>query len=397
MAVRRACFLIFAILTALPLAAAPTVIVLSLDGVRFDFPDRGAFPGLERMAREGFRGAMTPVYPSNTFPTHVSMATGTYPDVHGIVDNVFWDPVRRETYSYSAATVWLDAEPVWIAAARQGVRAATYFWVGSEQDWRGTRHAIRMAPFDGNRSEAAKVDQILDWLRLPVSERPQLIMAYWAGTDSVAHNNGPDAAEVAIQLGEQDEQLVRLIDGIDATLGLAETTLIVVSDHGMVEVGSALDLAGALADADIVARVHGPTVGHVFLDDPDDLDGAEAVIGAMDHVRVYRKSELPAHWRLGHPDRTGDLVVTTVPPHTLDPPSLALRAYVLAGGKLGSHGYDPNLPEMRAALLAMGARVRKPGVGDALLHQIDLAATITEILGIEAPLQSEGAPMAWLE
>ena len=388
---------IVAIVAARPLLGEPTVIVLSLDGVRYDFPDRGSFPGLERMASDGVRGALTPVYPSNTFPTHVSMATGTYPDVHGVVDNVFWDRQRREVYSYSADTDWLEAEPVWIAAARQGVLAATYFWVGSERDWRGTGHAIRMAPFDGHRSETVKVDQILDWLRLPANARPQLIMAYFAGTDSIVHRRGPDAEGVAIQLAEQDKELVRLINGIGATVGWRETTLIVVSDHGMIEVGSALDLPGVLENAGIRARVLGPTVGHVFLDDPAEIDRAEAVIDTMEHVRVYRKNEVPAQLRINHPSRTGDLVVTTVPPHTLDPPSPALRAYLLAGGKLGSHGYDPNLPEMHAVLFVMGARVRKVPRGDAVFHQIDLAATITELLGIEPPLQSEGEPMAWLD
>ena len=376
--------------------ATPTVIVLSLDGVRHDFPDRGDFPGLKRMAEDGIRGAMRPVYPSNTFPTHVSMATGTFPDVHGIVDNVFWDREREQTYRYAAETDWLEAEPVWIAATRQGVTTATYFWVGSEQAWRGSRQAFQMTPFDGGRPEAEKVDQILAWLRLPRGERPQLIMSYWAGTDSVAHRNGPDADEVEEQLAQQDAELVRLLDGIEATLGWQETTLIVVSDHGMVEVGSALDLAGTLDDAGIAARVHGSPVGHVFLDDVEDLDRAEAVVRAMDHVEVWRRDDVPPGWRIKHASRTGDLVVTTVPPHSLDASSLVLRAYLMAGGKVGSHGYDPARLDMHAILLARGARVQARGVVDERFRQIDLAATIADLLGIDPPAQSEGEPMSWL-
>ena len=378
------------------IVAAPTVIVLSWDGVRFDFPDRGDFPGLARMEREGVRGAMTPVFPSNTFPTHVSMATGTYPDIHGIVDNIFWDPQRQAIYRYSAESDWLDAEPVWITAARQGIVAATYFWVGSEQDWRGIGHAIRMTPFDGGRPEAAKVDQMIEWLGLPRGERPQLIMAYWAGTDSVAHRVGPESEDVATQLATQDEQLERLMAGIEATVGWRETTLLIVSDHGMVEVSSSLDLAGALDDAGIGARVNGSPVAQVFLEDPADLDRAHAVIAAMDHVTVHRRAELPADWRLRHPSRTGDLVVATVPPHSLDAGSAAITAYLMAGGKLGTHGYDPALPEMRPAFFAMGARVTPVDRDEALFRQIDLAATIAALLGIEPPAQSEGRPMSWL-
>ncbi len=75
--------------------AAPTVILLSWDGVRHDYPDRGQLPALARMMREGARAEkLLPVFPSSTFPGHVSLATGTYPDRHGIVDNRFIDRQR---------------------------------------------------------------------------------------------------------------------------------------------------------------------------------------------------------------------------------------------------------------------------------------------------------------
>ena len=75
------------------LRADPIVVVLSWDGVRHDYPERAELPGLSRLQSEGVRARrLTPVYPSKTFPGHVSIATGTYPDVHGIVDNHFFDP-----------------------------------------------------------------------------------------------------------------------------------------------------------------------------------------------------------------------------------------------------------------------------------------------------------------
>ena len=106
--------------------AENTVIVLSWDGVRYDYPDRGEFPALERMANRGMRGRLTTVYPSKTFPTHVSMATGTHPDTHGIVGNVFFDRKMEMMFQYANDGDWVDAEPIWITAQRQGVDTATY-------------------------------------------------------------------------------------------------------------------------------------------------------------------------------------------------------------------------------------------------------------------------------
>ena len=212
--------------------AEPTVIVLSWDGVRSDYPEKTALPGLERMAREGMRARrMTPVFPASTFANHVSLATGTYPDRHGIVDNRFWDR-ERGLFDYGNDADWLDAEPLWATAERQGVRAATHYWVGSETPWRGQTTHYTKAPFDGSVGEAEKVDQILAWLDLPASERPGLIMGWWHGADGAGHRHGPDSPEVIEALREQDGELLRLLAGIDARERWDDTTLLVVPHHG---------------------------------------------------------------------------------------------------------------------------------------------------------------------
>jgi hypothetical protein len=386
--------------TAADESPAPLVVVLSWDGVRHDGPDRGEFPGLARMARDGVHaGRLIPVYPSSTFPAHVSIATGTYPDRHGIIDNQFIDrsrPPGADRYSYSADADWIEAEPLWIAAERQGVPSATYFWVGSETDWRGQGSRHREAPFDGDRPEADKVDRILAWLALPDDARPRLIMSYWAGTDSVGHDRGPEHRAVTVQLQRQDVQLQRLLDGIDS-LGLwPRTTLLVVSDHGMTETGEFLDVAGALADADVPARVTGSAVAQIYLEDPGQAATARQALAALEPARVYDRSEIPAAWRLAHPNRSGDLTVTVAPPYVLSWPSgLAgtLRSLVqVLGGSFGGHGYDPHHPDMAGIFLAMGRGVHTDLVLPEV-QQIDLAATVARLLGIDPPRQSEGRPI----
>lgn len=373
----------------------PIVIVLSWDGLRHDYPDRGDFPGLARMEAEGIRGRLIPVYPSNTFPTHVSMATGTHPDVHGIIDNVFWDPARRQEYRYSADTSWLEAEPIWIASERQGVPTATYFWVGSEQDWRGMRQRYRMAPFDGSRPESEKVDQMARWLDMPTGERPRLMLCYWAGADSVGHEHGPNADAITAQVKRQDIQLQRLLEAIDERKLWPVTTLMIVSDHGMSVVANHIDLEDALADAGIKATVRGGAVAHVFLEDAGQADVAEAILNGLDHVEAYQRGNVPASFRLAPIERTGDLVAVTTPPHVFRaPPGGWLGKVAALFGEYGGHGYHPSNPAMHAAFYALGRGVRQ--VGNTTFHQIDVAATIARLLDIEPPEHSEGAPMGWL-
>ena len=195
-------------------AAPPTVIVLSWDGVRHDYLERTELPALERVMREGARAErMVPVFPTNTFPNHVALATGTHADRHGIVNNYFVDR-ERGVYDHSNDASWIQAEPLWVAAERQGVPAAVFFWVGSETDWRGLGASQRMTPFDGDVEESIKVDQILAWLDQPTPQRPRLIMAWWHGADGVGHLKGPDDPGVAQALREQDRELGRLLEGV---------------------------------------------------------------------------------------------------------------------------------------------------------------------------------------
>jgi predicted AlkP superfamily pyrophosphatase or phosphodiesterase len=375
-------------------AAEPTVILLSFDGVRHDYPARVPNGALARMAREGARAErLVPVFPSSTFPGHVSLATGTYPDKHGIVDNQFLDRARGEFRMGNDAS-WIEAEPLWAAAERQGVPAAVYFWVGSETDWRGRRVHQRVAPFDAKVPEREKVARILGWLDLPPSERPRLVMSYWPGADHEGHLHGPDDASVQAALRERDAELGALLAGLDARKAWSDTTFLVVSDHGMAAVSDEVPLRATLEAAGIRARIEGGgAVAHLFLDDPAQRKRAEAALKGIVGIRVYRGDALPESFRLRFPSRTGDLVVVASSGVALRESPLSERALrVLAGSKRGMHGWAPDDPDMGGILFALGRGVR-PGTQLGVVRMIDVAPTVTHLLGIAPPASSEGKPI----
>jgi alkaline phosphatase D len=218
-------------------------------------------------------------------------------------------------------------------------------------------------------------------------------MSYWAGADGAGHLHGPDSAEVREALEAQDQELVRLLRALDEKQAWAHTTLLVVSDHGMMVRGESLELGAALEAAGIQAQVFGATTAHVFLNDLADLDRAEQTARALENVQVFRRESVPPALRLHHPTRTGDLVVLAEPPFTLDRPAgiegqMMMAAQAL-GRDFGMHGYDPALPDMGGAFLALG-RGATQGARLGLVRQIDVAATVAGLLGIDPPLQSEG-------
>jgi predicted AlkP superfamily pyrophosphatase or phosphodiesterase len=378
-------------------AAAPTVILLSWDGMRHDGPERADAPALARMLHEGARAErLVPVFPPNTFPAHVSLSTGTYPDRHGILDNRFFDR-ERGRYDRSDDPSWIEAEPLWVAAERQGVTAATYFWVGSGGDWRGIGARYRMTPFDSRVGEARKVEQILRWLDLPAAERPRLIMAWWHGADAAGHAHGPDDERVAEALREQALHLGRLLEGIDAR-GWRETTLLLVSDHGMTAVAGEIPLRAALEASGIEVRKAGSSaLAHLFLADAADRARLEEHLRELDHATVVARESLSPTLRLDHPTRTGDLVVLPDPGYVFrDGPllqRLRRRFQRLLGRATGMHGFSPDHPDMGGVFLAIGRGV-PAGARLGAVRQIDVAPTVAGLLGIEPPRDAEGEPIA---
>jgi arylsulfatase A-like enzyme len=380
------------------LAELSTVILLSLDGVRSDYPERDPLPAFARVAAEGARAeGLVPVFPSSTFPSHVSLATCAPVDRHGIVANHFVD-AERGVFDYGNDASWILAEPLWAAAERQGVRAATFFWVGSETPWQGVAASHRKAPFDASVPDAEKVDQILAWLDLPAPERPRLVMSWWHGADSEGHAHGPDAPETREALRAQDHELGRLLAGLDARSAWPHTTLLLVSDHGMTAMSESVDPLAALAASGIAGSfLSGGPFGFVTLQDPARAAAAAAALDALPGLDAWPSAAIPDAFRYRTPGRTGDVFVLAEPPLRLGGGSrlLDLRFALLdlLGRSPGGHGYDPQrFPEMRGIFLAIGRGV-PAGARLGPVDSLDVAPTAARLLGIEPPKGCEGRPL----
>lgn len=221
-----------------PAAAAgkPLVILISMDGFRADYLDRGITPNLSRLAADGARGAVRPSFPSKTYPNHYTLVTGLRPDRHGLVDNVMVDPlIPGVTFRLSDRTTvkdsrwWSDATPLWVTAERQGVIAASVFWPGSETAIQGAQPTYWLT-FDQEVSAEARVDQVLAWLDLPVERRPGFISLYFDETDTAGHHDGPDSNGLNAAVAHTDAAIGRLTAGLAARSLAAD--LMITADHG---------------------------------------------------------------------------------------------------------------------------------------------------------------------
>ena len=177
-------------------APVRTVIVISLDGTTPDDLRDPELSTLGELIRRGSSASrLVPVFPTNTFPNHVSLVTGVSPAVHGIVNNAFVDP-ERGLFRYENDPTWIEVEPLWAIADRYGVVSASYHWIGSEGTWRNGRGPRHWRKFDSQTPETVKVEQILAWLDIDdPAERPRLITSWFPGADRAGHRFGPGSPQ----------------------------------------------------------------------------------------------------------------------------------------------------------------------------------------------------------
>jgi len=363
--------------------AVGTVVLVSLDGFRHDYRGRADTPTLDGMVREGAHaGRLITSFPSQTFPSHATLATGVNAGRHGIINNHFRDRARGR-YVSSNDVAWYETPPLWIWAQKHGLRSHVYHWVGCRGEYRGVRPAFGPS-FDKSVTPEVKIAAVGRWIRLPPKQRPRLVMLYLHGCDRAGHLFGPESAEVTACVRRHDRLLGTLVEHLEAAGAGWPVTLLVVSDHGMTETRGTANPALVLRQAGVQAEVMatGP-VAHVYLA-TGAVPRAMAVLGKMPHVKAYRREDLPASWRYLHPARTGDLVLVASPGVRFDARGPTVYTEQRVGGYHGHHGHHPEFPDMGGVLFARGARIRR-GARLERARAVDLFPTVCRLLSLPLP------------
>lgn len=365
-------------------APRPPVIIISIDGFRADYLDRGLTPTLSALAQGGLSThVMRPSFPSVTFPNHYAIITGLRPDRNGIVDNIMVDAARPgETFTMATKDRfwWDQAEPVWVSAERAGLPTATLFWPGSETDIRGIR-PTRWLPFDHAMTSRARVDQLFAWLDDPKYPRPAFMTLYFDEVDTAGHLFGPDTSPgLATALSNVDAAVARLRDGL-AARRLTNVNLVIVADHGMAPIAPErivwLDDLVDLSKVDVITQYTSsglaPKAG---------VDGRALgpLVGKHDHAECWTKAQIPTRLHYGHNPRVPPIVCLAEPGWLLMTRAQATKRPPTSGG---AHGYDPSDPSMAALFIANGPAFL-PGKSLRPFDNVDVYPLLMHLLGLPA-------------
>lgn len=364
------------------LGAQPRVVVLSFDGLAARSFNATTMPQMWKLSREAWMGEGVPPFPSTTFNGHATIATGCWPEHHGIVANSFVDPVEGFV-AYTATAKELLREPLWIAAQRSGVKAALYHWPCGTGPWQG-ESPWRLEPFKEGTSDA----DALAFCDTALKDGAQLVMAYLSGMDEEAHRHGPGSREVFRKLRTTDALLAPWIKRQRAAD--PELRIILCADHGFARVPRMISLPKLLKDIPSRIIAHGGSA-FVYLDHQDDASEALARLRRAG-LRAWKRAHLPTRFHLAGSSRVGDIVVSAPLGTWLSEAKDAAQLAKERQGRMGCHAFDPAYPAMHTWLVVFDQGSGKLGA----VPLWDLAPTVADMLGIHWRQSPDGKAISFL-
>lgn len=369
----------------------PYVIMISSDGFRFDYAEKHKAKSLLALSKQGVRAtSMIPSYPSLTFPNHYTLVTGMYPSHHGLVNNYFYSPSRKQSYGMHTLSnvtdgTWYGGTPLWVLAEQQQMLTASFYWVGTEADIKGILPTYYYR-YNEDIPMDRRIQVVINWLQLPPEYRPHFITFYFSRTDHDGHDYGPDAPQTREAVRWVDSAVQKLTDAVKKT-GLP-VNFIFVADHGMTKVDTKHPIpVPVAADTNLFIIPRGAELLELYAKNKKDiLPAYDKLKKTAKGFTVRLKEDMPGYLHYNAQDdvmnRIGDILLIPTWP----------RVFKLGENdpKPGAHGFDPfKVKDMHAVFYAWGPAF-KNNLQVPAFKNVDVYPVVARILGLNYTEKIDG-------
>ncbi|MEY1639233.1 alkaline phosphatase family protein [Tenuifilum osseticum] len=364
------------------------VLLISLDGFRWDYPNIYSTPNIDAFGQSGVRAqSLISCYPSKTFPNHYSIATGLHPDHHGIVNNSFYDPELGYYRLGDRKSVengkFYGGEPIWVTAEKQGVKTASFYWVGSEAPIQGIqptywKRYAQKVPF------TQRVDTVLKWFTLPVEQRPRLVTFYYHEPDWVSHDYGPVSPQTRKVVEQLDSLIGYFLNRLSELPIAGKLNIIILSDHGMAAISSqkVVNLSDYL-DKQNFKYISGGNPVYTLQPQPEHYQAVLTKLKSIPHLKVWERNEIPKRYVYGSNPRVNDILVEAELGWSV---TWSDDKDSYSGG---THGYDNLIPDMQGIFYAKGPAFKNGYVHPSFLN-VNVYTILAHILGLN-PANTDGS------
>ncbi|KAE9526192.1 hypothetical protein AGLY_013823 [Aphis glycines] len=392
------CYLVAAICAAAGVAAVsrhPVTVVVSFDGFQPHYIQPQLTPTLARFRNTSAAPPyMRSVFPTKTFVNHFTMATGMYPESHGVLDNYMfnWNDTTIMHYTYEQFHYDNEVVPIWIQNENNGDErySGVLMWPGSEFAYQG-KTPTYVQLYNHTMPWNDCIDAIMSWIKNE-NKPANLVYAYFDEPDNIGHLKGTQSKEIQDKIVKIDVTLRYMLNQIKYENLENKINLIILSDHGMetVTYDNMIHLDKYITNTSYKSVGSGP---NVFIH-PNELNKFDEIYTNLSKEAytskkfdVFKKYQLFNRWHMKNNTRLNNLIYLLAKPGYAfwdEYYEIILNGTTKKDFKVGVHGYDNEEPQMRAIFMASGPAFKENYTAQPF-DNVDLYSLICRIEGLNEP------------
>jgi predicted AlkP superfamily pyrophosphatase or phosphodiesterase len=411
------------------------VVMISVDGLAGFYLDdpKAEMPTIRALAAEGARAeSMKPVAPTVTWPNHTTLVTGVYPIKHGVLGNNYFDRATGHRVTLISDPVYdkvqiVKVPTIYDLAKAAGLKTTAILWPASRNaptldwttpdvvlpelvekcttpalleeckqagiDFMGEMKGAKREPLDAQNTQVFNLI-----LRL---HHPDLGLLHLIGVDHTQHLYGPRSAEAYAAIKAADDCVREVWETLKREFP-ERATVFLVSDHGFSPISQiilpnvVLKKAGLQGSGKSNKNAAVETVSQggcsmVYIrEQPAKAATVAKIKKAFSKVKGVSKIVGSKHFKdygLANPSqdpRAPDMLLFAEEGKAFGDTAAGDLPFELKPERKGSHGHDPEVPDLQATFVAWGVGI-KPKVRLGKIPNIDVAPTIAKLIGVTLP------------
>lgn len=388
-------------------------LLVQVDAFRYDYLSEGNTPFLFQIASESIWGTLQPTF---GFEPDGAYLAGLYPDecdggahywyqpeetpfriakyLPGVLDRLpgitkkafrkgLTEWVRRRTeYKYeTVANIPLKTMPFFAPAEKKLLTAPDYL------HGRGifALCEANAIPWLSHASPSYPVGIEAGLARLKRELKPPIGFGFWhiGDLDKAGHRFGPGSEELKKALRRVDAGISKVWNVLKSRYDALQ--LLIIGDHGMVEVTGVVDVEKALREAGIELGVKvlpflDSTMARFWFQDGEMAEPVSRALEGLEGGRILGQTDRDRyHLNYAH-NRFGDLIFLADPGILISPNYYQDKAVVK-----GMHGYSPDIPGQQSAFIVHASGITTPRKVDGALDMRRIFPTVLKLLGLKPP------------
>lgn len=411
------------------------VIVISFDAVsEEDLEFLSKQPNFSKLIKNGaLIKNVESVYPSLTYPAHVTIVTGKYPKNHGVINNTVLD-FKNDNPDWYWYRKYIKGDTIFDLAEKSGMKTCSILWPVTARSkitynmpeifcTKRYDNQILKSALAGSKIYQVNMNKRFGYLRQGMEEpyldnfatevakktirelKPNLILLHLIDSDSQKHKYGIENKEVIESLKRHDERLGEIIESLKLAGIYEDSTIIALGDHSQINVNNVIKLNSILMKNDLI-NVNGNKIksykaiakscdgsSYIYLKNKNDVETRKKVRDILNELKnkysnvieeVYNNEEIK---NLGADINASFMIEAKRGYYFIDDFLGEAIEVIDESSKIkhklrASHGYLPSRDNYKTFFIAYGKTIKK-GV---LLEKgklINHGPTIAKILDID--------------